>query len=73
MKIWMKKRQRINRILVPSPSIPKTIPEGDEEEEEEESEEEIEQVPLQGRTQLAKATEPQRRKSSIGTLPSTPT
>ena len=46
----MKKRQRINRRLVPSPSIPKTIPEGNEEkEEEEELEEEEEQVPLQGR------------------------
>ena len=41
----MKKRQRINRRLVPCPSIPKTILEGDEEEEEEELEEEEEQFP----------------------------
>ena len=46
----MKKRQRINVILVPSPSIPKTIIVEDEEEEEEEDEEEEEKVPLQGRT-----------------------
>ena len=38
----MKKRQRINKRVVPSPSIIETIPEGDEEKEEEESKEEEE-------------------------------
>ena len=41
--------------MVPFPSVPETIAEEDEEEEEEEEEEE--QVPLQRRTQLARATE----------------
>ena len=67
----MKKRKRINQILVPNPSIPKIILEGDEEEEEIESEEEEEEVPLQGRTQLARSIELQRRKSATGTSPST--
>ena len=49
--IQVKKMQRINKRLVPSPYSPETIPkENEEEEEEEESEEEEEQVPLQGRT-----------------------
>ena len=70
IQIWMKKRQRINKRLVPSPFVLKTIIEGDEEEEEEELEEEEEQLPLQGRTQLARSTELQRRKSAMGTSPS---
>ena len=41
----MKKRQRVIKRMVPYPSMPKTIPEGEEEEEEEEDEEEI--LPLQ--------------------------
>ena len=56
----MKKRKRISRRLVPNPSIPKTI-----------LEEEEEQMTLQGRTQLEKAIELKRRKSAMGTLPST--
>ena len=56
--------------MVPFPSIPEIIPEGDEEEEEEE-EEEKEQVPLQRRTRLARAIEQERRKSATGTSPST--
>ena len=71
IKIQMKKRQRISRRLVPNPYILETIPKGDEEEEEIESEEEEEKVPLQGRTQLAKATELERRKSATGTFPFT--
>ena len=72
IKIWMKKKQRIKRRLVPSPSIPKTIPKRDEEEkEEEELEEEEEQVPLQGRTQLERAIELETRKSATGIGPST--
>ena len=67
----MKKRKRINRRLVPNPSIPETISEIDEQEEETKSKEEEEQVPLQGRTQLARAIELQRRKITMGTLPST--
>ena len=55
--------------MVPFPSIPKTIPEGDDEEEKEEEEEE--QVPLQRRTWLARAIEKERRRSTMGTSPST--
>ena len=71
IKIQMKKRQRINRRLVPSPSILETIQEGDEEDQEEESKEEEEQVPLQGRTQPGRAKELQRIKSVMGTSPFT--
>lgn len=70
----MKKRQRVTKIMVPFPSIPETILEGEEEEEEETYEEEMneeEEVPLQRRTYIARATEKERRRSAIGTSPST--
>ena len=44
----MKKRQRVINKMFPFPSIPKTIPEGEEEKEEEEDEEE--DMPLERRT-----------------------
>ena len=53
--------------MVPFPSIPEPIPEGEEEEEEDEEED----VPLQRRTQLARATYFERRRSSTVTPPST--
>ena len=49
-KIWIKKRKRISRRLVPNPSIVKTILEEDEDEEETKLEEEEEQMPLYGIT-----------------------
>ena len=67
----MKKRKRISRRLVPNPSIPKTILEENEEGEQTTSKEEEEQVPLQGRIRLGRATKLQRRKSATGTSPST--
>ena len=66
----MKKRQRINRRLVPNPSIPKTISKEEEDEEEIELEKEEEQVPLQGRTQWEKDIELEKRKSVMDTPPS---
>ncbi len=42
----MNKRQRVCKILVPNPSIPKTIPNEESDEGEIESDEEEEQVPL---------------------------
>ena len=60
----------ITKRMVTSPSIPKTILEREEEEEEEEDEEE--QVPLQGRTWLARAVEQEKTRSSIVIPPSTP-
>ena len=52
----MNKKQRVRKILVPNPSIPKTILEEELDEGEMESDEEEEQVPLQRRTRQAKAT-----------------
>ena len=60
----MNKGQRVHKKLVPNPSIPETILE-------EETELEEEEVPLQRRTRLAKATEMERRKSATSTPPPT--
>lgn len=60
----MNKRQRAHKILVPNPSILETIPKEESDEGEMKLDEEEEQVPLQRRTQLAKATELERRKSA---------
>ena len=67
----MNKGQRVYKRLVPNPSIPKTIPEEEIDEEEMESDEEEEQVTLQRRTWLVKATELERRKSAMSTPPPT--
>ena len=56
---------------MPNPSIPKTIPKEESDEDETESDGEEEQVPLQGRTQLAKATELERKKNVTNTPPPT--
>ena len=56
--------------MVPFPSVPETILEEEKEEEEEIDKEE--EVPLQRRTQIARATLQERRRSSIGTSPSIP-
>lgn len=71
----MKKRQRATKRMVPFPSIPETIleEEGEEEEIDEEGTNEEEEVPLQRRTKLARAIEEERRRSVLGTSPSTPT
>ena len=69
IKIWMKKRQKVIKRIMPFPSVPETIPEDEEEEEEETNEEE--EVPTQRRTQLARAMEEERRKSTSSISPST--
>ena len=66
MKVRMNKRQRVSKRLVPNPSILKTILE-----EEIKSGKEEEQVPLQRRTWLAKATKMERRKSAMSNPPPT--
>ncbi len=67
----MNKRQRVRKRLVPIPSIPKTIPKEESDEGEIESNEEEEQLPLQRRTWLAKATKLERRKNVTNTPPPT--
>lgn len=56
---------------MPNPSISEIFLEEEEDEEEIEEEEEEEQVPLQERTWLVKVIELERRKSVMGTSPST--
>ena len=65
----MNKGKRVQKRLVPNPCVLETILE--EETNEDETKLEEEEVPLQIRTQQAKATEMERRKSTMTTPPPT--
>lgn len=69
IKTLIKRRQKVNRRVIPSPSVPEVIPEG---EEEEDDEDEDDNLPLNMRNPLARATKLEWKRSSTITLPPIP-